>query len=102
VIIDQCGVWFFNYSLGFLFEGSEGLKNEGAVGIILGFLKVFPTTFPEVLIGCGFYGGSEFSPWTDPAYSRMFLSVGYFWFYFLCLLFLVVQKCFFHIGCFCL
>lgn len=77
VIIDQYGVGFFNYSLGFLLEGSEGLKDEGTVGIIVGFLKVLPTTFPEVLIGYGFYGGSEFSPWTDSGYSRMFLSVGY-------------------------
>jgi len=77
VIIVQYGIGFFNYSLGFLLEGSEGLKDEGTVSIILEFLKVMPTTFPEALIGYGFYGGSEFSPWTDSGYSRMFLSVGY-------------------------
>lgn len=78
VIIDRYGIGFFNYSLGFLLEGSDGIKDEGTVDIIVGFLKVLPTTFPEVLIGYGFYGGSEFSPWTDSGYSRMFLSVGYF------------------------
>lgn len=78
IIIDRYGVGFFNYSLGFLLEGSSGIKGEGTVDIILGFLKVLPTTFPEVLIGYGFYGEGDFSPWTDSGYSRMFLSVGYF------------------------
>jgi len=78
VIVDQYGIGFFNYSLGFLLEGSEGIKEEGTVNILFEFLKVMPTTFPEVLIGYGFYGGSDFSPWTDSGYSRMFLSVGYF------------------------
>jgi hypothetical protein len=78
VIVGQHGVGFFNYSLGFLLEGSEGIKDEGTVSVILEFLKVMPTTFPEMLIGYGFYGGSDFSPWTDSGYSRMFLSVGYF------------------------
>lgn len=77
VIVEQYGIGFFNYSLGFLLDGSEGIKEEGTVSIILDFLKVMPTTFPEVLIGYGFYGGSDFSPWTDSGYSRMFLSVGY-------------------------
>lgn len=78
VIIDQYGIGFFNYSLGFLLEGSEGIKEEATVSVIVEFLKVVPTTFPEILIGYGFYGGSDFSPWTDAGYSRMFLSVGYF------------------------
>lgn len=77
VIIDRYGIGFFNYSLGFLLEGSGGIRSEGTIDIILGFLKVLPVTFPEVLIGYGFYGGSEFYPWTDSGYSRMFLSVGY-------------------------
>jgi len=78
IVIDRYGVGFFDYSLGFLLEGSDGLKSEGTVDAILGFLKVVPTTFPEVVIGCGFYGEGEFFPWTDSGYSRMFLSVGYF------------------------
>jgi hypothetical protein len=78
IIIDEYGIGFFNYSLGFLLSGSEGIEEEGTVGIILEFLTVMPTTFPEVLIGYGFYGGGEFTPWTDSGYSRMFLSVGYF------------------------
>lgn len=77
-MISQFGVGFYNYSLGFFLEGSEGVKNEGTVGIIMDFLTVVPTTFPEFLIGYGFYGGSEFTPWTDSGFSRMFLSVGYF------------------------
>lgn len=76
-LIDQYGVGFYNYSVGFLFSGVSGVQDEGTVGTIIGFLKVMPTTFPEVIVGHGFYGGSDFQPWTDSGYSRMFLSVGY-------------------------
>ncbi len=77
LLLINMGLGFFNYSLGFLLEGSEGIKEEGTVSVIFEFLTVVPTTFPEILIGYGFYGGSDFSPWTDAGYSRMFLSVGY-------------------------
>jgi hypothetical protein len=30
-----------------------------------------------VLTGYGFYGGSEFEPWTDSGLARTFLSVGF-------------------------
>ncbi|HEY9135481.1 MAG TPA: hypothetical protein VIM85_06780 [Pseudomonadales bacterium] len=76
---------FIWYSFGFLLQGSEGIKSEGTVGIIAQFLTVLPTEFPEILTGYGFYGGSDFSPWSDSGYSRMFLSVGWplgFLFYF--------------------
>ena len=33
--------------------------------------------FPQVLTGYGFYGGSEFYPWTDAGFNRTFLSVGF-------------------------
>lgn len=77
-VIEQYGVGFFNYSFGFFLDGVDGFKDEGSVSIIFEFLQVVPSTFPEVLIGYGFYGGSHFEPWTDSGYSRMFLSVGYF------------------------
>lgn len=77
-VIEQYGVGFYNYSFGFFLGGIDGIKDEGTVGIIVEFLQVVPSTFPEVLIGYGFYGGSHFEPWTDSGYSRMFLSVGYF------------------------
>ncbi len=77
-VIDQYGIGFYNYSFGFFLGGVDGFKEEGTVSIIVEFLQVVPSTFPEVLIGYGFYGGSDFEPWTDSGYSRMFLSVGYF------------------------
>ena len=77
-MVGEYGEGFYNYSFGFLLRGAEGIKNEGTVEVVFEFLKVLPTTFPEVLIGYGFYGGGEFSPWTDSGYARTFLSVGYF------------------------
>lgn len=77
IVVSKYGLEFFNYSFGFILDGAKGLKEEGTFDVIIGFLKVMPTTFPEVLIGYGFYGGSDFYPWTDSGYSRMFLSVGY-------------------------
>lgn len=71
------GAGFIEYSFGFLLKGGEGIESEGTVGIIAQFLTVLPTGFPEVLTGYGFYGGSDFTPWTDSGYSRMFLSVGW-------------------------
>lgn len=76
-IIDEFGIGFYNYSVGFMLEGLSGFENEGTVTILLSFLQVLPASFPEILIGYGFYGGSEFEPWTDSGYARMFLSVGY-------------------------
>lgn len=71
------GVGFFNYALGFFLKGAEGLKEEGTVSILLEFLSVTPQTNLGFLLGDGFYGEGEFSPWTDSGYTRMFLSVGY-------------------------
>jgi len=94
-LIDTYGEGFYNYSLGFLVEGREGVKNEGTVDTLSEFIKVLPVTFPEVLIGYGFYGGSHFEPWTDSGYSRMFLSVGYLFgvLYYLCFV-LILSKVF--------
>lgn len=77
-VVEQYGIGFYNYSFGFFLGGIDGIKEEGTVNHIVEFLRVMPTTFPEVIIGYGFYGGSDFEPWTDSGYSRMFLSVGYF------------------------
>ncbi len=97
VLVDQYGMGFYNYSVGFLFSGSSGLKEDGTVGIVMEFLTVMPQAFPEVLIGYGFYGGSEFQPWTDSGYSRMFLSVGYvFGLLFYILFFMTFRNVFFY------
>lgn len=76
-LTDQYGDGFYRYSLGYFLEGLDGLEKEGTASTIVDYLKVVPTTFPEILFGYGFYGGSYFHPWTDSGYSRMFLSVGY-------------------------
>lgn len=94
-LIDMYGEGFYDYSLGFLVDGKEGVQNEGTITTIYDFLGVLPKTFPETLIGYGFYGGSHFEPWTDSGYSRMFLSVGYIFgiIFYLCFL-LIVKKVF--------
>lgn len=78
-LIQEYGEGFYTYSLGFLLDGKQGFEDEGTVGIIAEFLTVVPKQFPELLIGYGFYGGSDFSPWSDSGYARMFLSVGFLW-----------------------
>lgn len=76
-LILALGQGLFDYSVGFMFKGSDGLTDEGTISTIFKFLKVVPYTFPEVIVGYGFYGGSDFYPWTDSGYSRMLLSVGW-------------------------
>ena len=96
-LIDKYGIGFYNYSVGFLLPGGGGIEDEGTVGTVIDFLSVMPKTFPEVLIGYGFYGGSDFHPWTDSGYSRMFLSVGYvFGALFYILFFLMFRNVFFY------
>jgi hypothetical protein len=68
---------FVKYAFGFLLEGSSGLEEEGTVGLMAEFIKVLPMEFPQALTGYGFYGGSEFYPWTDAGFNRTFLSVGF-------------------------
>jgi hypothetical protein len=77
MLVDQYGIGFYNYSLGFLLDGVQGIKEEGTVDTVIGFLAAMPTTFPEMLIGCGYYGGESCLVSTDSGYVRMFLSVGY-------------------------
>jgi len=74
---DMFGDGFTRYAIGFLLEGEEGIKEEGTVTAITEYLTVLPKHFPQILFGYGFYGGSEFFPWTDSGLSRMFLSVGF-------------------------
>lgn len=76
-LIYNYGESFYDYSLGLFIEGKDGLESEGTVGIIVEFMSHVPTEFPQILFGYGFYGGSEFYPWTDSGYARMFLSVGF-------------------------
>ena len=77
LLADKYSDAFLKYSFQFLLEGREGIQDEGTVEMIIDFLQVLPTTFPETIVGFGFYGGSDFFPWTDSGYARMFLSVGY-------------------------
>lgn len=76
-LVNQFGEGFYKYSIGYFLEGREGFRDEGTAETVLAFLAAVPQKFPEILIGYGFYGGSDFSPWTDSGYARMFLSVGY-------------------------
>lgn len=64
------------YLFGFLLDGMSGVEKEGTVGVIAEFITVLPMEFPQVLTGYGFFGGSEFYPWTDAGFNRTFLSVG--------------------------
>ena len=75
--IDMFGEGFIEYAIGFLLAGSEGVEKEGTTRIVLDYLTVLPVEFPQALVGYGFYGGSNFVPWTDSGFSRMFLSVGF-------------------------
>lgn len=77
ILIQEYGEDFYRYSLGFFLEGKRGIEAEGTVSVIADFLTIVPRQFPEILIGYGFYGGSDFYPWTDSGYARMFLSVGF-------------------------
>ncbi len=77
-IVSRYGLEFYHYSFGFFLGGLDELKKEGTIDVIIDFLKVMPNNFPEVFIGYGFYGEGDFHPWTDSGYSRMFLSIGYF------------------------
>ena len=85
-LADKFGDQFLFYSFEFLFEGKSGVDQEGTAQVIGGFLQVLPFNWTEIFFGYGFYGGSHFEPWTDSGFSRMFLSVGYFFglaFYFI-------------------
>jgi hypothetical protein len=73
----QFGEGFTTYAFEFLLQGRAGIESEGTVSTLANFLSAMPLELPEALLGVGFYGGSDFSPWTDSGYSRMFLSVGY-------------------------
>lgn len=68
---------FVKYAFGFLLEGKSGIEDEGTVGVMAEYITVLPTEFPRALTGYGFYGGSDFEPWTDSGFSRTFLSVGF-------------------------
>ena len=71
------GEGFVKYAFGFLLEGRSGIEEEGTVGLMTEYIQVLPMEFPQALTGYGFYGGTEFYPWTDSGFARMFLSVGF-------------------------
>lgn len=74
---EMFGDGFMKYAFGFLLDGGDGIQEEGTVGAVAEFLTVLPLQFPQALVGYGFYGGSEFNPWSDSGISRMFLSIGF-------------------------
>jgi hypothetical protein len=67
---------FLQYAVGFMLDGSDGFRDEGTVAVIIQHLTALPTEFPQIITGYGFYGGSDFYPWTDSGFARTFLSVG--------------------------
>ncbi|EOB3574989.1 hypothetical protein ACHELY_004206 [Vibrio vulnificus] len=75
-LVEKYGEGFIEYSFGFLLEGKKGVESEGTVSVLIQFISVLPIDFPFILTGYGFYGGSEFEPWTDSGFARTFLSVG--------------------------
>lgn len=71
------GDGFVKYAFGFLLDGKSGIEEEGTVELMAEYITVLPMEFPQALTGYGFYGGSDFEPWTDSGFSRTFLSVGF-------------------------
>lgn len=76
-LINNYGMGFIRYSYGFLLDGSEGIKEEGTVSVLIDFMQVLPLNFPDFFVGVGFYGGSDFQEWTDSGFARVVLSVGF-------------------------
>lgn len=76
-LIGIYGVGFYKYVLGMFLDGAAGFEEEGTLSMLYDFMTVFPLEFPQVLFGYGFYGASDFYPWTDSGYTRTILSVGY-------------------------
>lgn len=72
---DIFGRGFYQYSLGFL-SNAEDIENEASFNAILDFWSIFPSQFPEVLIGYGHYVNNDL-PAMDPGYNRTFVSLGY-------------------------
>ena len=64
------------YALGFL-DGREGLENEGSLPVLISYLMTFPDTISSSLFGTGFYGGNQYSFYSDSGVARVFLAVGY-------------------------
>ena len=74
---DTFGYGFSNYAFKFILDGKDGFEEEGTVSILLEYIRVLPTEFPYVILGYGFYGGSNFQNWTDSGFARTFLSLGF-------------------------
>ena len=68
---------YINYAIGFMINGLDGFQEEGTTSVVVQHLTAIPKEFPQIITGYGFYGGSEFYPWTDSGLIRMFLSVGF-------------------------
>jgi len=71
------GEGFLKYSFGFLVDGRQGIESEGTLSVLIDFIRVLPLDYPYIITGYGFYGGSEFEPWTDSGFARTFLSIGF-------------------------
>ena len=91
------GSEFLSYAIGFMMEGKEGFESEGTVSILADYIKVVPSAFPEIFLGFGYYGGTDFYLYSDSGYARMLLSVGWifapiFYFFISGLYFLGTQR----------
>lgn len=77
LLVSFFGIGFYNYTLGFLLQGKEGLAEEGTTKVLIDYITVLPTEFPAIILGYGFYGGTDFKFYTDSGFARMYMSVGY-------------------------
>jgi hypothetical protein len=79
LFFNNFGDGWFKYSVGFLVDGKEGLREEGTSTTIVGYTVDYPFTINSFLIGTGFYGGFNGNIlWTDSGFTRSILSVGIF------------------------
>jgi hypothetical protein len=79
LFFNNFGDGWFKYSVGFLVDGKEGLREEGTSTTIVGYTVDYPFTINSFLFGTGFYGGFNGNfLWTDSGFIRSILSVGIF------------------------
>jgi hypothetical protein len=75
---DNVSPRFARWSVQTIMQGPASILNDrSSRRLVTEHWPVLPKGAKESLMGVGFYGGSEFTPWTDPGFNRTFLSVGY-------------------------
>lgn len=66
----------FEYAIGFLYGGIEGVKEEGTLAIIASFYQ-FPQNISELLMGVGNYSGAFAADTSaDPGYMKTITALG--------------------------